>query len=68
MAMTAGPVKDTPSAPYSPCNNITLNDMEKKKHYEAPKTDILELKAESFMCQSLTDPDDYIPGGDPFNV
>ena len=42
--------------------------MEKKKHYEAPKTDILELKAESFMCQSLTDPDDYIPGGDPFNV
>ena len=41
--------------------------MEKKKFYESPRTDILELKAESFICQSVfTDPDDYLIGEDPF--
>ena len=41
--------------------------MEKRKQYETPMAEIMELRAEALLCQSLTNPDDYLPGGDPFN-
>lgn len=39
-----------------------------KENYEAPRILILDVESEGVICQSLTDPTDYIPGGaDPFN-
>ena len=43
--------------------------MEIKKNkdlYEAPSTRVFEVKIEGVICGSLTDPDDYNNGGDPF--
>ena len=34
--------------------------------YEAPRILILDVKTEGVICQSLTDPADYIEGTDPF--
>ena len=37
--------------------------------YEAPVVTVVEVKTEGIVCQSptgLNDPDDYIPGGNPF--
>ena len=37
-----------------------------KELYEAPSTRVFEVKQEGVICGSLTDPDDYNNGGDPF--
>ena len=37
-----------------------------KDLYEAPSTRVFEVKTEGVICGSLTDPDDYNNGGDPF--
>lgn len=34
--------------------------------YEAPRMRVLYVKTEGVICQSLTDPADYIEGTDPF--
>jgi len=35
--------------------------------YEAPTTEVVEVKFEGVVCQSLLgDPSDYLNGGDPF--
>ena len=39
----------------------------KKEMYYSPEVNIFEVKTEGVICQSLTDPDDYLNGGDPFN-
>ena len=36
--------------------------------YETPVTTIVEVKQEGVICQSLTDPADYIEGTDPFSI
>ncbi len=39
----------------------------KKELYETPSTRIFEVKTEGAICTgSLTDPDNYNNGGDPF--
>ena len=38
----------------------------KKEMYLSPEVKIFEVKAEGVICVSLTDPDDYGNGGDPF--
>ena len=40
--------------------------MHQKKMYVSPEVDIFEVKTEGVLCGSLTDPDDYDNGGDPF--
>lgn len=46
--------------------------MDKKlfRHYEAPTTEVVELQIHGIVCQSilttLTAPDDYVGGDDPF--
>ena len=40
--------------------------MKQKKMYFSPEVDIFEVKTEGVLCGSLTDPDDYDNGGDPF--
>ena len=37
-----------------------------KELYETPSTMALEVRQEGVICGSLTDPDDYNNGGDPF--
>ncbi len=40
----------------------------KKKEYEQPKTDVVELRVRcQLLAGSLSDPEDYESGGDPFN-
>lgn len=39
---------------------------QEKKYYISPKVAIFEVKTEGVICGSLTDPDDYNKGGDPF--
>lgn len=40
----------------------------KRKEYEQPKTDVVELGVTcQLLAGSLTDPDDYENGDDPFN-
>lgn len=34
--------------------------------YEVPRMRVLYVKTEGVICQSLTDPADYIEGTDPF--
>jgi hypothetical protein len=34
--------------------------------YETPIITVVEMKQEGVICQSLTDPADYIEGTDPF--
>ena len=39
--------------------------------YEAPSVNVLEVKTEGFVCQgptSLDDPNDYVPGDNPFGA
>ena len=39
----------------------------KKKEYEQPKTDVVELRVRcQLLAGSLSDPSDYPGGGDPF--
>ena len=38
----------------------------KKEMYNSPEVDIFEVKTEGVICESLTDPNDYIPAEDPF--
>ena len=38
----------------------------KKKLYISPEDKTFEVKIEGIICQSLTDPNDYNYGGDPF--
>ncbi len=38
----------------------------KKEVYFSPVVKIFKLKTEGVICGSLTDPEDYINGGDPF--
>ena len=40
--------------------------IKQKKMYLSPEVDIFEVKTEGVLCGSLTDPDDYDNGGDPF--
>ena len=40
--------------------------MKQKIMYLSPEVDIFEVKTEGVLCDSLTDPDDYNNGGDPF--
>ena len=40
--------------------------MHQKKMYLSPEVDIFEVKTEGVLCGSLTAPDDYNNGGDPF--
>ncbi len=41
-------------------------ELKKKEMYLPPEVDISEMKAEGVICGSLTDPEDYYNGGDPF--
>ena len=44
-------------------------ELNKKEMYISPEAEIFEVKIEGVICESLTDltdPEDYIPGGDPF--
>ena len=51
---------------------INTSHMNKKlfRHYEAPTTEVVELQIHGIVCQSilttLTTPDDYVGGDDPF--
>lgn len=47
---------------------ITTNYMNEKlhKHYEAPTTDVVEVRFHGILCESLTSPSDYSNGGNPF--
>ena len=38
-----------------------------KKWYDAPALMVVDVKLEGVLCYSLTNPDDYPGGGDPFN-
>ena len=38
----------------------------KKKLYISPEVKTFEVKIEGIICLSLTDPNDYTNGGDPF--
>ena len=38
----------------------------KKKLYLSPEVKTFEVKIEGVICGSLTDPNDYNNGGDPF--
>ena len=41
------------------------------EHYEAPTTDVVEVKFEGVVCQSvggLTPPDDFTLGDDPLSI
>ena len=46
--------------------------MERKKFYESPTTEVVEVKVEGLVCTTsnppifLLAPDDYLNGGDPF--
>ena len=40
--------------------------MYQKEMYLSPEADIFEVNTEGVICGSLTDPDDYSKGGDPF--
>ena len=40
--------------------------MENKLLYTAPEVEVLEVKTAAVICGSLTDPEDYNNGGDPF--
>ena len=40
-------------------------EKKKKRTYEAPVTDCVEIKTERILCGSPQFPD-YTPGGDPF--
>ena len=41
-------------------------EIKKKELYLSPEVDIFEVKIEGVICGSLTDPNDYNNGGDPF--
>ena len=38
----------------------------KKELYHSPEVKTFEVKIEGIICLSLTDPNDYNNGGDPF--
>ena len=41
---------------------------EHKDLYDAPSTQVFEVKIEGVICQSgLENPTDYLPGSDPFS-
>lgn len=43
-------------------------DTNNKEHYEAPSTEVLEVKQEGIICASgLDSPSNYPNGVDPFN-
>ncbi len=42
-------------------------EIKKKELYLSPEVDIFEVKSEGVICGSLTDPNDYNNGGDPFS-
>ena len=49
---------------------LTTNNMDtnNKEHYEAPSTEVLEVKQEGIICASgLDSPSNYPNGVDPFN-
>ena len=41
-------------------------DINKKELYLSPEVKTFEVKTEGVICVSLTDPNDYNNGGDPF--
>ena len=41
-------------------------ELHKKELYLSPEVKTFEVKTEGVICVSLTDPNDYIDGGDPF--
>ena len=41
-------------------------ELNKKELYLSPEVKTFEVKIEGVICDSLTDPDDYIPAEDPF--
>ena len=41
-------------------------EIKKKELYLSPEVHIFEVKTEGVICGSLTDPNDYNNGGDPF--
>ena len=41
-------------------------DINKKELYLSPEVKTFEVKIEGVICGSLTDPNDYNNGGDPF--
>lgn len=41
-------------------------ELNKKELYLSPEVKTFEVKIEGVICGSLTDPDDYNNGGDPF--
>lgn len=45
-----------------------LMELNKKEMYLSPEAQIFEVKTEGIICGSLTDPDDYLDGEDPFNI
>ena len=42
-------------------------DINKKELYLSPDVKTFEVKIEGVICGSLTDPNDYNNGGDPFS-
>ena len=42
-------------------------ELNKKEMYLSPEVIIFEVKTEGVICASLTDPDDYNNGGNPFS-
>ncbi len=41
-------------------------ELNKKEMYISPEAKTFEVKIEGVICGSLTDPNDYNNGGDPF--
>ena len=41
-------------------------EIKKKELYLSPEVKTFEVKIEGVICGSLTDPNDYNNGGDPF--
>jgi hypothetical protein len=41
-------------------------EIKKKELYLSPEVNIFEVKTEGVICGSLTPPDNYNNGGDPF--
>ena len=41
-------------------------ELKKKEKYLSPEAEVFEVKSEGVICGSLTDPNDYNNGGDPF--
>ncbi len=53
----------------SEAKNLSTNipmETKPKELYEAPSTMVFEVRQEGVICGSLTDPDNYNDGGDPF--